>query len=85
VRTGFAIDGDTTGLFRLGVALARPFFLSPRQGARTSVYLASSPEVEGRTGLYWVRCRPSRPSAAAQDDEAARRLWEVSEQLVGLA
>jgi NAD(P)-dependent dehydrogenase (short-subunit alcohol dehydrogenase family) len=85
VRTGFAIDGDTTGLFRLGVALARPFFKSPAQGARTSIYLASSPEVEGRTGLYWSRRKPSRPTAAAQDDETARHLWEVSEKLVGLA
>lgn len=84
VRTGFGIDGDTKGLLRLGIAIARPFFLSPAQGARTSVYLASSPEVEGKTGLYWSKCKPSRPTAAAQDDETAQRLWDVSAHLVGL-
>ena len=51
------------------------------QGAETPVYLASSPEVEGVTGKYFVRCRETDPSARAQDDESARRLWEISERL----
>lgn len=85
VRTGFGQDGDAKGFMRIGLALGRPFFLSPAGGAKTSVYLASSPDVEGQTGGYYTRSRPSRPSASARDDEAARRLWEVSEQLVGLS
>jgi NAD(P)-dependent dehydrogenase (short-subunit alcohol dehydrogenase family) len=84
VRTGFGQEGDTGGLWRIAWAIGRPFFLSPRQGARTSVYLASSPEVEGRSGAYYTRCRPSRTSRAAQDDEAARRLWEISARLAGI-
>jgi retinol dehydrogenase-12 len=49
------------------------------------VYLASSPEVEGVTGEYFVKCKPRRPRRWAEDTEAAHRLWQVSEELVGLA
>src|ERR1700751_4703175 len=45
------------------------------EGPATIVYLASSPEVVEVTGQYFVDCRPATPSAAARDDEAARRLW----------
>jgi hypothetical protein len=62
--------------------LLRPFALNAEQGARTSIYLSSDPAVDGITGAYWVKCAPVTPSTAAQDDDAARRLWDVSEQLV---
>jgi NAD(P)-dependent dehydrogenase (short-subunit alcohol dehydrogenase family) len=61
------------------------FGLSPEAGARTSVYLASSPAIEGLTGLYFVKCKAVPPSAAARDKAAARRLWDLSESLTGLA
>jgi NAD(P)-dependent dehydrogenase (short-subunit alcohol dehydrogenase family) len=51
------------------------------RGAETPVYLASSPEVAGITGKYFVNRRESQPSARALDDGAARRLWDVSERL----
>src|ERR1700722_17184121 len=85
VRTGYGGDGDVRGLLALGIKIASPFFLSPAKGARTSVYLASSPEVEGVTGEYFVKCKPRKPRRWAQDQEAAQRLWGVSEELVGLA
>jgi NAD(P)-dependent dehydrogenase (short-subunit alcohol dehydrogenase family) len=82
VRTGFG--GEEPGLsWGLGLRLARPFMKSPEQGATTSVYLASSPEVEGVTGAYFVDCRPRRSSPASYDEAVAARLWEVSEQLTG--
>lgn len=82
VATRFGRDGDT-GLFGATLALlARPIMISASQGASTSVFLASSPEVEGVTGGYWARCAPHAPAPAALDDDAARRLWEVSEELV---
>ncbi|HXX30678.1 MAG TPA: SDR family oxidoreductase [Myxococcaceae bacterium] len=80
VATGFG--GNTPGLFRTLVRIAQPFMLSPEKGARTLVYLATSPEVEGVSGKYFYRCREMRPSPAARDPESARRLWELSEQLV---
>ena len=85
VRTGYGGDGDAHGFLAFGIKIASPFFLSPAKGARTSVYLASSPEVEGVTGEYFVKCKPRKPRLWAQDQEAARHLWEVSEELVGLA
>ena len=83
VATGYGRDGDTRGLFAFGIKLIKPFILSPEQGAATSVYLASSPAVTDVTGRYFVKCRAREPSAAARDADAARRLWDVSEALVG--
>ncbi|MFZ0667223.1 MAG: SDR family oxidoreductase [Acidimicrobiales bacterium] len=82
VRTGYARNGDTNGLLRIGIAIGSPFFLSPEQGARTSVYLASSTEVANVTGKYFVKCKQHKPSRAATDQAQAARLWEVSEALV---
>ncbi len=62
--------------------VVRPFFKSPEAGARTSVFLASSPDVSGVTGRYFANCREKQPSAAAHDDEYARRLWNASEALL---
>jgi NAD(P)-dependent dehydrogenase (short-subunit alcohol dehydrogenase family) len=82
VATGYARDGDTTGFLAWGVKVFAPFSLTPEQGARTSVYLCSSPEVEGVTGKYFAKCTEATPSANARDKAASARLWEVSEQLV---
>jgi NAD(P)-dependent dehydrogenase (short-subunit alcohol dehydrogenase family) len=86
VRSSFGGDGDLGNpIQRLGWGLLTPFMISPEKGARTSVYLASSPEVEGKTGDYWVRCHVGKPSRAARDDAAAERLWTVSEELIAKA
>lgn len=83
VRT--AIFREAPALLRGALAtLGRLFLLSPDQGARTSVYLASSAEVVGHSGGYYIRCKPVRPSEAALDEGAAERLWDVSAELVGL-
>jgi NAD(P)-dependent dehydrogenase (short-subunit alcohol dehydrogenase family) len=60
------------------------FLKSPEEGARTSLYLACSPEVEGVTGRYFASCRERTPAEHARDPELARRLWERSEELTGL-
>lgn len=57
---------------------------TPLQGAQTSIFLATSPEVEGVTGLYYADKRPVKTSPESYDVETARRLWEVSSELVGL-
>ena len=83
VRSDFGRGGDLGGVYGWGIKyLASPFAISPERGARTTIYLASSPDVDGVTGGYFYMCRPAVPSAAAQDDAAARRLWDASEQLV---
>ena len=83
VRTGFG--ENNSGLMKSLFGLARPFMLSPRQGADTLIYLASSPDVTGQSGGYWAKRRPTQPSAAARDPAAAVRLWEVSARLAGVA
>ena len=60
------------------------FMKSPDDGARTQVYLASSPAVEGVTGKYFIDSKEARSSDASHDPAAARRLWEVSAQMTGL-
>ncbi len=57
---------------------------TPLQGAQTSIYLATSPEVEGITGLYYANKQPVRTSPASYNVESAQQLWEVSAKLVGL-
>lgn len=69
------------GVGFLGNIYMSIFGISCEQGARTSIYLASSPEVAHVTGRYFFKCKERSPSPEAQDDEAARRLWEISEQL----
>lgn len=87
VRTGFGKNnsGALGGMFRGAISVAGNFFISAEDGAKTSVHLATSPEVEGVSGRYFFRCKDTTPSAAARDGEAARRLWEISEQMTGLA
>lgn len=82
VRTNLGRPG--AGWVRVGMWLARPFLLSPAQGADTVLYLASSPEVESIGGKYYIRRRPAEPHPSAHDTSIARRLWEVSESLAGL-
>ena len=53
------------------------------QGAATSIYLASSPEVEGTTSKYFADCRPKPSSRASYDADVAARLWQASQELTG--
>jgi NAD(P)-dependent dehydrogenase (short-subunit alcohol dehydrogenase family) len=81
VNTGF---GDNmSGLAGAAFGLIKRFMLTPAQGADTLVWLASSADAEGLSGGYFARRRLGQLSAAARDDAAARRLWDVSARLAG--
>jgi NAD(P)-dependent dehydrogenase (short-subunit alcohol dehydrogenase family) len=84
VDSRFGKDGDTRLDSVMGIG-AKLLAISPEQGARTSIYLASSPDVDGATGTYWYKCTPAKLSKAARDDAAARRLWDESEALIAAA
>jgi NAD(P)-dependent dehydrogenase (short-subunit alcohol dehydrogenase family) len=71
---------DARGPMKVLFALFRPFFVKPEQGADNSVYLASSPDVEGVTGAYFVG-RKSAPTPYLTDTAAQKALWEASEKL----
>ena len=75
---------DATGLPRAIRFAVRVVRASPEAGARTSLYLATSTEVEGVTGKYFARQRAVPSSKASYDQPAARRLWRISEELTGL-
>jgi hypothetical protein len=87
VHPGFCATGignNTTGWFRRGVRLAKRLFaIPPERGARTLIYAAAAPELTDVNGAYFIDCRPAMPSPEAQDDECARRLWEVSARIAG--
>ena len=82
VATNFGQNGGT--LYQLALTLARPLLLTSEEGARTSIYLASSPDVANVTGEFFVRSKIATPSRQARDDDSARRLWALSEQLCGV-
>ena len=60
------------------------FGTSPEKGAKTSIYLASSPDVEGVTGTYFVKSIPKRSASISYDEALQRHLWEQSAQLVNV-
>jgi NAD(P)-dependent dehydrogenase (short-subunit alcohol dehydrogenase family) len=69
---------------RLLLKVIWSFGTSPEKGAQTSIYLASSPEVEGVTGHYFAKCMPRRSAAISYDESLQRHLWEQSATLVNL-
>ncbi|MGD8405627.1 MAG: SDR family oxidoreductase [Anaerolineales bacterium] len=72
-------------LVRLFLPLIHRNSLTPEQGASTAVYLASSPDVEGVTGKYFVRKREVESDPASHNTSAAEKLWQISEKMTGLS
>ena len=87
VRTNFGGNNaaDISPWVRRIFSLISRFARTPEKGAKTVIYLASSAEAQGASGGYWFDCKPIAPAPAGQDDGVAERLWQVSEQLVGIA
>src|SRR5262249_33734618 len=86
LHPGFVASRFIEGNGALGWLLRRwagRFGVSAEEGARTSVYLAASPKVAGVTGRYFVGRKAIPSSPASRDEEAARRLWRLSEELTG--
>lgn len=82
VSSGFG--RNDRGLMRVALTLAGPFLTQPAQGAGTIIYLASSPEVEGVTGKYFIKCRPVASSPISYDEVLAEWLWDRSAELTHL-
>ena len=83
IATGFARNNGA--FFNLGMKLIGPFIRKPDQGAQTSIYLASSPEVEGVSGKYFIDCKAVDSSPRSHDQALAEKLWQVSLELTGKA
>lgn len=83
VATGFARDGDLSGILGFAWRAMSPLMLSAAEGARTTLYCATSVDLEGVTGKYYSDEHEVLPSAAARSEESARHLWLESERLLG--
>jgi retinol dehydrogenase 14 len=82
VRTNFGAE-DQAWFFTVVSGLVRPFLKTPAQGAQTSIFLASSPDVDGATGKFFANRRPKTANKLANDAQMSARLWQVSANLVG--
>ena len=77
--------GDQSGGMMSGlIGIAKNFALTPEQGAQTIIYLASSPDVEGKSGGYYVKSHLAKPTREAQNDADAKRLWDISAKIAGV-
>lgn len=81
VRTNFA---NNNGIVTFGFRLC-PFFISPETAAKRILYVATSPDLEGVTGKYFTKMHEAKSSAEFYDDDSAKRLWQISEELTKLA
>ncbi|XP_062293457.1 retinol dehydrogenase 14b [Scomber scombrus] len=97
--TGVTVNALTPGIVRTRLGrhvqiplLAKPlfniasmvFFKSPLEGAQTPLYLSCSPDVEGVSGKCFANCEEEELMPTATDDQAAKKLWDVSRRMVGL-
>jgi NAD(P)-dependent dehydrogenase (short-subunit alcohol dehydrogenase family) len=88
VHPGFAatnLGANMGGLgSRIGFKLMRPFQINAEKGAETSVYVATSPELEGVSGRYFAKSLEKPSSEESYDEAAQKRLWDIAESLLGL-
>ncbi len=81
VRTNF---GNQNVMWRILMGIAAPFLASASKGARTHVYLASSPTVVGKTGMYWVNKKARKSTGTSYNEENWAKVWEWSAKLTGV-
>ena len=81
VATNIGIDRET-GFGKTITGLLKPFFQTPAEGAGTAIYLATSDEVSNITGGYFYRCRIAKSSKRSRSRKLAKRLYDLSEEMV---
>ncbi|ERJ12196.1 SDR family oxidoreductase [Haloplasma contractile] len=84
VATSIGINRDT-GFGKFITGILKPFFNTPEKGAETAIYLAMSDEIEGVSGKYFIRKKQVQSSENSYDQEAAKKLWKLSEEMTGLS
>lgn len=83
VRTGIGTDGAPAAA-KIFAKLIGLFFISAEEGAKTTVHLATSPDVATTSGQYFDKSKPVKPHPSALDEAAAEKLWAISAKMVGL-
>lgn len=79
-----SFGANNGGIWRVLRKVLDLIAISVEEGAQTSIYLATSPEVEGVTGRYFYKKQAIPSSPASYNEETAAKLWQVSEQLTGI-
>jgi NAD(P)-dependent dehydrogenase (short-subunit alcohol dehydrogenase family) len=82
VATSMGIDRKT-GFGKTIVSLLEPFFLTPEEGAKTGIYLATSKAVATKSGQYYYKCKIAKSSKISHSKKLAQKLFEISETLTG--
>lgn len=82
VATNIGIDRKT-GFGKTVTSILKPFFLTPEQGAKTAIFLATDESVKDISGEYFYKCRIAASSKRSKDPELAKRLFEYSNELTG--
>jgi NAD(P)-dependent dehydrogenase (short-subunit alcohol dehydrogenase family) len=83
VRTNFGGE-DQARFFTMISRVVRPLLKTPAQGAQTSIYLASSPDLDAISGQFFANLKPRAANKAAYDTNMTAMLWQVSAELVGM-
>jgi len=83
VHSNFGAE-DQAQFFAVISRVALPLLKTPAQGAQTSIYLASSPDMDGVTGQFFANRKPKTANKVAYDTDMTARLWQVSADLVGM-
>ncbi|XP_008293502.1 retinol dehydrogenase 12-like [Stegastes partitus] len=78
------LQRHVSGFLYVVMMVTKPFFKNPAQGAQTSIYCAVEPSLANETGQYYSDCAPTSPSSAAQDDDMAQKLWELSCRMLSI-
>ena len=81
VKSNFAVNRDT-GFGKSIMKSLQPFFQTAQKAADTAIYLTSSEEEEGITGNYYYKKKPVESSKLSNDEEVAKKLWDISEEMV---
>ncbi len=75
---------EAKGFLRTIIWLLKPFMISPQQGAETTIYVATQPKLEQKSGLYFKKCKVAKTAPNADNAAARNRLWELSVKLSGI-
>lgn len=85
VATNIGSHDSSPFITRFIWKIFKVFMSSPDKGAQTSIFLASSPDVDGVSGKYFVKSKEKRSSKESYDESVGQRLWQVSEELTKLS
>ena len=77
------IFNGSRGVFRVIVALVRPFMLDSKRGAECTLYAATSPDIAQVSGKYFVKSKIAKSSPLSRDPKVSAEIWQWTEKMIG--